>query len=151
MTCVHYNPGKANVVADALSRLSMGSVSHIDDEKKELVKEVHQLPRLGVRLVDTPSWGVSVYFSFESSFFVDVKAKKHLDLVLVELEDSLLSKMNESFSLVGMVLQILGQILCCVPNIDNLRPNIIAEAHGSMYSINPGSTKMYHDLKEIYW
>ena len=39
---VHYHHGKANVVADALSRLSMGSVSHIDDEKKEFVKEVHQ-------------------------------------------------------------------------------------------------------------
>ena len=45
---VHYHPGKDNVVADALSLLSMGSVSHIDDEKKELVKEVHQLARLGV-------------------------------------------------------------------------------------------------------
>ena len=39
----------------------------------------------------------------------------------------------------------------CVPNIRNLRPNICTEAHGSRYSIHPGSTKMYHDLKEIYW
>ena len=30
----------------------MGSVSHSEDEKKELVKEVHQLSRLVVRLVD---------------------------------------------------------------------------------------------------
>ena len=42
---MHYHPGKANVVAYALRRLSMGSVSHIDDEKKELVKEVNQLCR----------------------------------------------------------------------------------------------------------
>ena len=35
---VHYHPGKANVMPDALSRLSMGSVSHIDNEKKELAK-----------------------------------------------------------------------------------------------------------------
>ena len=39
----------------------------------------------------------------------------------------------------------------CVPNIDDLRSKIIAEAHGSRYSIHPGSTKMYYDLKEIYW
>ena len=39
----------------------------------------------------------------------------------------------------------------CVPNIDNLRLNITAEDYGSRYSIHPGSTKMYHDLKEIYW
>ena len=30
---VHYNLGKPNVVADALSRLSMGSTTHIDDGK----------------------------------------------------------------------------------------------------------------------
>ena len=34
---VLYHPGKANVVADALSRLSMNSVSHVEDEKKELL------------------------------------------------------------------------------------------------------------------
>ena len=53
----------------------MGSVSHIDDEKKELVKEVHQFSSLGVRLVDTPSGAVSVPSSSESSFVVYVKAK----------------------------------------------------------------------------
>ena len=25
------------------------------------------------------------------------------------------------------------------------------EAHHSRYSIHPGSSKMYHDLKEVYW
>ena len=40
---VLYHPGKANFVADALSRLSMGSVSHVEDGKKELVKDVHRL------------------------------------------------------------------------------------------------------------
>ena len=25
------------------------------------------------------------------------------------------------------------------------------EAHSSTYSIHPGSTKMYHNLKDIYW
>ena len=40
---VFYHSGKTNVVADALSQLSMRSMSHIDDEKKDLVKEVQQL------------------------------------------------------------------------------------------------------------
>ena len=43
---VHYHPGKANVVADALSRLSMGSVAHVEEERKELVKDVHRVARL---------------------------------------------------------------------------------------------------------
>ena len=32
---VHYHPGKANVVTDALSRMSMGITTHIVDEKKD--------------------------------------------------------------------------------------------------------------------
>ena len=43
---VHYHPGKANVVAVSLSRLSMGSVAHVEEERKELVKDVHRLARL---------------------------------------------------------------------------------------------------------
>lgn len=31
---VLYHPGKANVVGDALSRLSMSNVYHIEDERK---------------------------------------------------------------------------------------------------------------------
>ena len=42
---VIYHSGKANVFDDALSRLSMNSVSHVEDEKKELVREVHHLAR----------------------------------------------------------------------------------------------------------
>ena len=48
---VHYHPGKENVVADALSRLSMGCVAHVEEKRKELVKDVHRRARLGVRLM----------------------------------------------------------------------------------------------------
>ena len=147
---VHYHPGKENVQADALMRLSMGSMYHIDDDKKELVKAIHQLARLGVRLANTPSGCVSVHSNSESSFIVDVKAKQHLDPILMELKDSVLSKKNESLSLwEDGVLSYQSRL--CVPNINDLRPNIIVEAHSSRYSIHLGSTKIYHDLKEIYW
>ena len=65
---VDYHPCKAN----DLSQLRMVSVSRIDDEKKELVKDVHQLAWLGVRLVDIPSGGVSVHSSSKSLFLIDV-------------------------------------------------------------------------------
>jgi hypothetical protein len=39
----------------------------------------------------------------------------------------------------------------CVPENDSLRGTILYEAHDSDYSIHPGSTKMYQDLKEKYW
>ena len=39
----------------------------------------------------------------------------------------------------------------CVPDVDHLREKILKEAHDLAYSIHPGSTKMYQDLKERYW
>jgi hypothetical protein len=39
----------------------------------------------------------------------------------------------------------------CVPAIDSLQETILKEAHDSAYSIHPGSTKMYQDLKQEYW
>jgi hypothetical protein len=36
----------------------------------------------------------------------------------------------------------------CVPEIKELRETILKEAHDSAYSIHPGSTKMYQDLKQ---
>ena len=39
----------------------------------------------------------------------------------------------------------------CVPEVKSIRESILREAHDSAYSIYPGSTKMYLDLKERYW
>ena len=36
-----YQPGKANVVVDALTRLSIGSIAHVEEENRELAKYVH--------------------------------------------------------------------------------------------------------------
>lgn len=41
---VLYHPRKANMVVDALCRLSMGSVARVEDDK-ELVRDVHTLAR----------------------------------------------------------------------------------------------------------
>ena len=38
----------------------------------------------------------------------------------------------------------------CVPNVDGFRDWILEEAHGFHSSIHPGSTKMNHDLRDIY-
>ena len=37
-----------------------------------------------------------------------------------------------------------------VPRVDELQDRIVEEAHISRYSINPVSTKMYRDLRELY-
>ena len=46
-----YHPNKANVVVDDLSRLSMGSTVHVEEENMEITKYLHRLARLGVRLM----------------------------------------------------------------------------------------------------
>jgi hypothetical protein len=38
-----------------------------------------------------------------------------------------------------------------VPKNAEVRQQILDEAHLSRYSIHPGSTKMYQDLKQHYW
>ena len=38
-----------------------------------------------------------------------------------------------------------------VPNNPEIRKLILQEAHDSPYSIHPGNTKMYLDLKETFW
>uniref|UniRef100_A0A0D2ZUX8 Integrase zinc-binding domain-containing protein n=2 Tax=Brassica TaxID=3705 RepID=A0A0D2ZUX8_BRAOL len=38
----------------------------------------------------------------------------------------------------------------CVPNDELLKKEILQQAHHSCFSIHPGNTKMYRDLKRYY-
>ncbi|KAH0748200.1 hypothetical protein KY290_027432 [Solanum tuberosum] len=118
---------KANVVADALSRKTISSINEKTVEKEGMAKDLRQLASLGVRLLETPKEGIVVHNAVESSLVVEVKEKKFKDLTLQQLKEKL-----------------------CVPNVNGLRRRIMTEAHHSRYSIHPGSTKMYHDLKGVY-
>ncbi|KAH0757932.1 hypothetical protein KY290_021425 [Solanum tuberosum] len=147
---VHYHPGKANVVADALSRLSMGSVAHVEKERKELAKDVHRLARLGVFLMSISDDGVTVQNGAESSLVAEFKEKQDSDPILLQLKGVVHHKKVEVFSQEG------DGVLChqgrlCVPKVGELRQQILAEAHNSRCSIHPGSTKMYRDLREVFW
>ena len=64
---VLYHPIKSNVVADALSCFSMGSVSHVEEAKINLVKDVHRLDRLGVWVKYSHIVGVVVSHNCEWS------------------------------------------------------------------------------------
>ena len=68
----------------------------------------------------------------------------------MELKESVLGMLNQSFSLRGDgVLRYLGRL--CVPNVDRLRNRILKEAHVSLYIIHPGLIKMCHLLREVFW
>uniref|UniRef100_M1DTF1 Gag-pol polyprotein n=1 Tax=Solanum tuberosum TaxID=4113 RepID=M1DTF1_SOLTU len=53
--------GGNSMPKDALSRLSMGRVGHIEEDKKELVRDVHRLSRFGVQIIDFTKGGVMVH------------------------------------------------------------------------------------------
>lgn len=53
---VIYYLGMDNLVEDALTRITMGSVYHVEDGKKYLVKDVNMVGKLGARYED-PSTG----------------------------------------------------------------------------------------------
>ncbi|WMV29648.1 hypothetical protein MTR67_023033, partial [Solanum verrucosum] len=63
----------------------MGSVSHVEEERKELAKDVHRLARLGVRLMSISDGGVTVQNGAESSLVVEVKEKQDSDPILLNL------------------------------------------------------------------
>ena len=102
---VFYHPGKENLVEDALSRLSMGSLSYVEESKRYLVKDVHRLASLGVQTEDSPIGGVMVHHTFELSLVVEVEFKQHLDQTMMELTELVLNKHNELFSLEDGVLR----------------------------------------------
>ena len=55
-------------------------------------------PGFSVRLEDFPNRVLMVHHNSDSCLVVEVKSKKHPDLLLMELKKSVLSKFNESFS-----------------------------------------------------
>ena len=81
-----YRPGKANAIVNALSTLSMGSTAHVEEEKRELAKDVHKLARQGVRLMDSTEGVIVVTNGAESSLVLEVKEKQDQDSILLDLK-----------------------------------------------------------------
>ena len=93
---------------------------------------------------------VTVQNGAESSLVVEVKKKQESDPILLELKGAVNNQRVEVFSQGGDgVLCYQGRL--CVPDVGELRQHILAEAHNSSYSIHLGATKMYQNLREVYW
>ncbi|WMV46473.1 hypothetical protein MTR67_039858 [Solanum verrucosum] len=125
-------------------------VAHVKEGKKELLKDVHRVARLGVCLTDTSYGGVIVHNGSESSLVAEVKEKQDSDPILLHLKGAVHQQKVEVFSQGGYgVLHYQGHL--CVPNVGGLRQKILTEANNSRYSIHQGATKMYRDLREVFW
>ena len=73
---MHYHPCKENVVEDTLTRLSMGNLAHVEEERKDLAKDVHRLDGFGVCLMSILDNGVKVQNREDSSLVLEVKKKQ---------------------------------------------------------------------------
>ncbi|XP_059277917.1 uncharacterized protein LOC132032157 [Lycium ferocissimum] len=104
--------GKTIVVADALSRKSMGSLLHVDAEKKELTKELHQLASFGVRLMDSDDGLPRSYCKFDSIWVVIDRLTKSAHFLPVKTtytaEDSEKMYVKEIVRLHGISLSIIS-------------------------------------------
>ena len=85
-----------------------------------------------------------------SSFLDKIKGNQFADEKLSRIRDMVLQgeAKEEKIDEKG-VLRIKRRI--CVPRVDDLIHTILTEAHSSRYSIHPGATKMYHNLKQHFW
>ncbi|CAH9097022.1 unnamed protein product [Cuscuta europaea] len=84
------------------------------------------------------------------SIFEDMAMKQELDPELVKLKECVKEGKCPEFRLDENE-RLLLQKRLCIPDIEGLRKQIMKEAHETPFTMHPGSTKMYHDLKESFW
>ncbi|XP_015168903.1 uncharacterized protein [Solanum tuberosum] len=149
-----YHSDKPNVVVDALSWLSMGSIAHIEDGKKELVRDVHRLSRLGVQLGHSNKGGIMVQYGLELSLVTDVKAKKGLDPILIRLKEVVLNKSiegREKQESDPILLQLKGEVHQQRVEVFSKGGDGVLHYQSCLYVPIMGATNMYLDLWEVYW
>ncbi|XP_070041319.1 uncharacterized protein [Nicotiana tomentosiformis] len=129
----------------------MGSLAHLEAYQKPLANEVHRLSSLGVILADSSEGGVIVQNRVESSLVVEVKENQYNHPLLAQLKERIHKHKTMAFSLDMSDGTLRYQGRLSVPNVDDLRERIMTEDHTFRYSVDPGSTKLYRDLKEVYW
>jgi hypothetical protein len=141
---IHYHPGKANLVADALSRKEHVHSAIVAQLPDEIIEDFRRL-NLGI---DTHTKGVTI--ELESTLEQEICKGQVGDAKIQEIKDLITKGRVPEFTEDEQG-TVWFKDRICVPKIESLRETILKEAHDSDYSIRPGSTKMYQDLKQKYW
>jgi hypothetical protein len=141
---IHYHPGKANLVADALSRKVHVHSAIVAQLPDEIVEDFRRL-NLGI-VAHTEGVTIDVEPTLEQ----EIRKGQIGDAKIQEIKDLITEGRGPEFTEDEQG-TIWFKDRICVPDIESLCETILKEAHDSDYSIHPGSTKMYQDLKQKYW
>jgi hypothetical protein len=140
---INYHPRKANVVADALSQKKYCNATLTIGMRPELCQEIGYL---NLAMVDETAMRIEM----EPMLKVEIRKARVEDEKLKEIWQLIKENMASDFTEDNHGTLWLGKRIC-VPNLKSIQELILWEAHDSAYSIHPGSTKMYKDLKTRYW
>ncbi|GJS27327.1 reverse transcriptase domain-containing protein [Tanacetum coccineum] len=131
---IRYHPGKANVVADALSR-------------KERVKPLRVWALVMTIGLDLP----------KRILEAQIEARKPENLKSEDVGGMLIENSKDPEKPRKEKLEPRADGTLCLnnrswlPRYGDLRTLIMHESHKSKYSVHPGSDKMYQDMKQLYW
>jgi len=112
---------------------------------------LEDLKHLGIELVSQESTHALLFsLEMQPSLLEEIKSHQEEDVKLQRVKQNL---ERRKFS--GFVVDENGtlrfQNRLCVPDNSELKEKILAEAHSTRYSVHPGGTKMYRDLKQYFW
>jgi hypothetical protein len=141
---IHYHLGKANVVADALSRKASCHCLTLTTSDITLCQEMEKL-NLGMI-----QHGTSNHLKLESVLLQRIIDDQRNDEGMKHIHEKIAAGKANCFRRDDQgVVWFNNRIV--VPKNEEIHQQILDEAHLSRYSIHPGSTKMYHDIKQHYW
>jgi hypothetical protein len=143
---VHYHPGKANVVADALSRKTHCHCSSIEIFNETLC---YQIRNLNLKIIPQGSLNlISIESTLQDRIIMSQLHDEGITIIKQKLSQQEAKYRCFHTDHQG-VLWFNNHIV--VPKNHQLRKQILDEAHLSKFSIHPGSTKMYQDLRRNFW
>jgi hypothetical protein len=132
---IHYHPGKANLVADALSRKEHVHSAVVAQLPDEIVEDFR---RLNLRIVARTE-GVTI--DMEPTLEQEIRKGQIGDAEIQEIKDLITEGRGPEFTEDEQG-TIWFKDKICVPEIVSLRETILKEVHDSDCSIHTGSTKM---------